>query len=52
MAHGFATERTFGLQPFVERFIGAGWAVLTFDYRGFGESEGEPRLLVSPKKHI
>ena len=52
MAHGFATERTFGLQPFVERFVGAGSAVLTFDYRGFGESEGEPRLLVSPQKHI
>jgi uncharacterized protein len=29
-----------------------GFAVLTFDYRFFGESGGEPRFYVSPEKHI
>ncbi len=52
MAHGFATQRTYGLAPFAERFVQQGIAVVTFDYRGFGESEGQPRLVVHPKKQI
>jgi pimeloyl-ACP methyl ester carboxylesterase len=30
----------------------AGYAVLVFDYRGFGDSEGEPRQLVSFRKQL
>ncbi len=52
MAHGFAGERAFGLGPFAERFAGAGLAVLLFDFRGFGDSEGEPRNLVDPFRHL
>jgi fermentation-respiration switch protein FrsA (DUF1100 family) len=48
MGHGFAAERNFGTRGFVERFTQAGLAVLLFDYRGFGESEGEPRQIVDP----
>jgi len=52
MAHGFAAERSFGLPAFAERFAEKGLAVLLFDYRNFGDSEGEPRNLVSPKRHL
>jgi pimeloyl-ACP methyl ester carboxylesterase len=51
MAHGFAAERTFGLLPFAERFVALGCAVVLFDYRCFGESEGQPRNWVSPRRH-
>lgn len=43
MAHGFGATRVLGLRPFAERFVAAGIACLVFDYRNFGDSEGEPR---------
>jgi pimeloyl-ACP methyl ester carboxylesterase len=46
MASGFSCVRDQGLDAFAERFAAAGFAVLAFDYRGFGDSGGEPRLLV------
>ncbi len=52
MAHGFAAERTFGLEAFAERFAFRGIASFVFDYRNFGDSAGEPRNLVSPKRHL
>lgn len=52
MAHGFAAEKQFGLAPFAERFAQDGMAVFVFDYRCFGESEGEPRNLVNPFRHL
>jgi pimeloyl-ACP methyl ester carboxylesterase len=52
MAHGFAAERTFGLEPYAERFAERGMAVFLFDYRNFGASDGEPRNLVHPIRHI
>lgn len=52
MAHGFAAERTFRLPLFAERFAEKGIAVFLFDYRNFGDSEGSPRNLVNPYRHI
>lgn len=52
MAHGFAAERTFRLPAFAERFVNSGMAVLLFDYRNFGASEGTPRNLVNPFRHV
>lgn len=52
MAHGFAAEQTFRLPAFAERFAAAGLAVLSFDYRNFGASQGEPRNLVDPGRHV
>ena len=52
MAHGFAAQRDFGLQAFAERFAGSGMAAFVFDYRNFGASDGEPRNLVSPGRHL
>ena len=52
MAHGFGAEKSFRLQPFAEKFVENGLAVFLFDYRNFGESEGEPRNLISPSRHL
>ncbi|MEW6554265.1 MAG: alpha/beta fold hydrolase [Actinomycetota bacterium] len=52
MAHGFGAQRDFGLQPFAERFAARGMAVFLFDYRNFGASEGKPRNLVNPWRHL
>ncbi len=52
MAHGFAAERNFGLPAFAHRFAKNGLAVFNFDYRSFGESEGEPRNYVDPARHL
>ena len=50
MAHGLGGTRDSGLRPFAERFAGAGLDVLIFDYRHLGDSDGEPRQLVSVKR--
>lgn len=47
MAHGFCGTKDSGLQPFAERLADAGLAVLAFDYRGFGASDGDPRQVIS-----
>lgn len=52
MAHGFGAQMDFALPAFAERFVREGIAVFMFDYRNFGKSEGEPRNLVSPKRHL
>jgi fermentation-respiration switch protein FrsA (DUF1100 family) len=52
MAHGFGATRDAGLQPYAERFAAAGMAVLVFDYRHFGASDGEPRQLVSVRRQL
>lgn len=52
MAHGFAAQMDFGLFPFARRFLTQGLAVFMFDYRCFGKSEGTPKNLVSPARHV
>jgi uncharacterized protein len=47
MASGLSCVRDQGLDAFGERFARAGFAALAFDYRHFGDSEGEPRALMS-----
>ncbi|GGG20007.1 alpha/beta hydrolase [Rhodococcoides trifolii] len=46
MAHGFNGVRALRLYAYAERFADAGYTVVVFDYRGFGESEGEPRQVL------
>jgi fermentation-respiration switch protein FrsA (DUF1100 family) len=46
MAHGFGGTREDAICAFAERFAEAGMAALVFDYRHFGDSEGEPRQLL------
>ncbi|MGE2712750.1 alpha/beta hydrolase [Mycolicibacterium litorale] len=52
MAHGFGGTMDSGLGPFAERFCAAGADVLTFDYRGFGASDGQPRQSVSVNRQL
>ncbi|AJW40260.1 Hydrolases of the alpha/beta [Rhodococcus sp. B7740] len=46
MAHGFGTPRAVRLYAYAERFVEAGYVVCVFDYRYFGDSDGEPRQLL------
>lgn len=52
MAHGFGLIRAAGLMAFAERFLALGLAAFLFDYRSFGDSDGEPRHWVSPRRHL
>ncbi|ATW87299.1 alpha-beta hydrolase superfamily lysophospholipase [Halohasta litchfieldiae] len=52
MAPGLGFWRTFALPAVAERFAESGYAAFTFDFRHHGDSEGEPRGLVSPPKQI
>ena len=52
MNHGFGGTRDWILENYAIRFQDAGIAVLTFDYRHFGESEGEPRQLFAIKSQL
>lgn len=47
LGHGLGATRSMGLARYAEQFQAAGIAALTFDYRHFGDSEGEPRQLLS-----
>lgn len=46
MAGGTAVTKEPGTDRFAERFHDAGFTVLAFDFRHFGESGGEPRQVV------
>jgi dienelactone hydrolase len=50
MAHGLGAVKALRLSAYAERFTAAGYACLVFDYRYFGESEGEPRELLSIRR--
>lgn len=50
LAHGLGAIRAMGLAAYAERFTAAGYACLVFDYRHFGDSDGAPRHLLSPRK--
>ena len=43
MAHGIGAIKAGGLAPFAERFCRAGFAAVVFDYRQWGDSDGQPR---------
>ncbi|MGD8520765.1 MAG: acetylxylan esterase [Desulfobacterales bacterium] len=46
MGHGFGGTGDMGLERYAVRYLAAGYAVLIFDYRYFGESGGQPRQLI------
>ncbi|MBU57725.1 MAG: alpha/beta hydrolase [Alcanivorax sp.] len=52
MAHGLGGTRNMRLPAFAERFVAQGYACLLFDYRHFGDSDGEPRQILDIKKQL
>lgn len=50
MGHGLGAIKTLRLGAFAQRFQAAGYGCLVFDYRHFGDSEGEPRELLSIRR--
>ena len=50
LAHGFCGVKEMRLDAYAEAFIGAGYHALVFDYRHFGGSEGDPRLILDIRK--
>jgi hypothetical protein len=50
LAHGFGGVKEMRLDAYAQRFAEAGYNALVFDYRYFGESEGEPRQILDIKK--
>jgi fermentation-respiration switch protein FrsA (DUF1100 family) len=52
MSQGFGGTKDIALEPYALRFQQAGLAALAYDYRHFGESEGEPRQLFSIPRQL
>jgi dienelactone hydrolase len=52
MAHGTTGTMNFGLARYAQRFAAAGFAVLVFDYRHFGASDGWPRQLIRVGRQV
>ncbi|HEY5143893.1 MAG TPA: alpha/beta fold hydrolase [Solirubrobacteraceae bacterium] len=50
MAHGFSATRADALPAYAERFADAGFGVVLFDYRGFGDSGGAPRQVIDIRR--
>ncbi|MCW2785398.1 MAG: hypothetical protein JWP74_1915 [Marmoricola sp.] len=51
LVHGLGANHTMKLDQYEQHFAGAGIAVLAFDFRHLGESDGEPRQRVSMRRH-
>ena len=52
MAHGWSAVKEMYLDDFAAKFSNGGFVVLVFDYRNFGDSEGEPRSHIDPHMQL
>src|SRR5258708_23129661 len=52
MAHGFSCLKEMFLDKYAEVFVKDGLAVLVYDNRNFGDSDGELRLEVDPMAQV
>ena len=52
LCHGFSGIREILLPPYAELFAQNGFAALVFDYRGFGDSEGERGRLMPAEQVV
>lgn len=46
LCHGLGATREMGFDPYARAFAESGIAALAFTYRGFGDSDGEPRQVL------
>jgi fermentation-respiration switch protein FrsA (DUF1100 family) len=52
LGHGLGAVKEMRLDAYAERFAGAGYTALAFDYRHFGSSGGEPRQLLDVDRQL
>src|SRR5512135_978745 len=52
LGHGLGGLRVMRLDAYAERFAAAGYACVVFDYRHFGDSDGEPRNLLDIRRQL
>lgn len=52
MANGFGAVKEMYLPEFAKKWASAGFVVLVFDYRYFGESSGQPRQRLWPTEQV
>jgi dienelactone hydrolase len=52
MSGGYATVKEMRLSQYAEAFVSEGFAVLLYDNRNFGGSDGEPRQEINPWQQI
>ncbi len=52
IGHGLGAVRAMQLGAYAERFRDAGYACLVFDYRHFGDSDGQPRQILDVRKQL
>jgi len=52
LAHGFSAVKEMALDRFAEVFASGGLAVLVYDHRNLGASDGEPRQRIDPWAQI
>ena len=52
MAHGWSAVKEMYLDDYAAKFSNGGFVVVVFDYRNFGDSEGEPRSHIDPHMQL
>ena len=52
LVHGFGATREMKLAQYEEAFAAAGITTLSFDFRHLGSSGGEPRQVISLRRHL
>jgi dienelactone hydrolase len=52
LGHGLGAVKEMGLAAYAERFAAHGYVCLVFDYRHFGDSDGEPRQLLDVNRQL
>ncbi len=52
MTHGYGSLKEMYVDKFAEKFASNGFAVLLYDHRNFGDSDGQPRQEINPYDQV